>query len=786
MKRVTIIVSIISLYSVSGCQNRADASGTPATGSAKPALEKKPATAPESPPRTVAAALVSVENPLGEARKSETIVIPVSDIEKFWLEPSKTLVVDEAGKPVLSQLVDMDGDEAVDELVFQTDFAPNQKKTFTLRPGARPSPAPNEHRVYGRFVRERFDDFAWENDRIARRMYGPALETWVREPLTSSGIDAWVKRTPKLVINDWYMTGDYHKDRGEGADLYSVGKTRGCGGTGVWANGKLAVSKNFKSSRVFANGPIRLVFELEYAPWDASGTKVSETKRIVLDAGKSFERFESRLKAQGKNAPLEIGIGIAKHAGGTAEYDRDSGALVSWEPIKGNNGQFGCAIIVGSEKQPRQEQGDTDFLLVARADDENKLAYHGGFAWDRSGEVKDLPSFAKRVQQVARELRSPIRVSVAATADAVPWSARTCDTLMDRHPSVLTDEWDYDTGMELRGFEQVWLSTKKRKYFDYVKRTIDGIVEPSGVIKGYQLEKYNIDMINMGKVLFALRDDAKNERDKQRYEKALHLLRSQMKDQPRTKAGGFWHKKIYPHQMWLDGLYMAAPFLTKYALVFDEPALIDDVAHQITLIERLTRDAKTGLLYHGHDESKEQRWADPKTGRSPNFWGRAMGWYSMALVDVLELMPEQHPKRPAVLAVFRRLAAAVAAVQDPDKGVWWQILDAPKRDKNYLEASASSMFVYALAKGVNNGWLDEKYRTVATRGYDGILSQFVDIDEKGRLDLKNVCKVAGLGGKPYRDGSYAYYTSTEVVKNDPKGVGAFILASVERDKMDGR
>ncbi|HEV8247918.1 MAG TPA: glycoside hydrolase family 88 protein, partial [Polyangiaceae bacterium] len=172
------------------------------------------------------------------------------------------------------------------------------------------------------------------------------------------------------------------------------------------------------------------------------------------------------------------------------------------------------------------------------------------------------------------------------------------------------------------------------------------------------------------------------------------------------------------------------------------------------------------------------------TGTSPNFWGRSVGWYSMALVDVLEFLPKNHPKRAALLAVLERLAAAIAAAQDPMKSVWWQVLDAPKRPKNYLEASASSMFVYALAKGVKNGWLDRaKYGPVATRGYRGIVSEFVEVDAKGRLDLKKVCKVAGLGGNPYRDGSYDYYTSTEVVSNDPKGVGAFILASVEMNQL---
>jgi unsaturated rhamnogalacturonyl hydrolase len=282
-------------------------------------------------------------------------------------------------------------------------------------------------------------------------------------------------------------------------------------------------------------------------------------------------------------------------------------------------------------------------------------------------------------------------------------------------------------------------------------------------------------------VLFPLLAQATDLKDRERYKKAIFQLRAQLKAHPRTADGGFWHKNIYPHQMWLDGIYMASPFLAQFANVFDEPAALDDVAAQILLAEKHMRDTKSGLLYHGWDESKTQGWADPKTGRSPQFWGRAMGWYAMAVVDVLEQLPKNHPKRAAVLGVLKRLAEAIASVQDKATGVWWQVLDAAGRDKNFPEASASAMFVYALSKGVRNGWLERKrYEAVAARGYEGLLRQFVAVDDRGQVTVKGICKVAGLGGKPYRDGSYAYYTSTEVVANDPKGVGAFILASAER------
>jgi unsaturated rhamnogalacturonyl hydrolase len=251
-----------------------------------------------------------------------------------------------------------------------------------------------------------------------------------------------------------------------------------------------------------------------------------------------------------------------------------------------------------------------------------------------------------------------------------------------------------------------------------------------------------------------------------------------------TSENGFWHKQIYPYQMWLDGIYMASPFYAEFGKMVGEPAAFDDVARQITLIERHSRDAKTGLLYHGWDESKQQPWADRKTGCSPCFWGRALGWYAMAIVDVLDNLPHDHAQRPAILAVFARLAAAVAQVQDKASGLWYQVLDQGQHEGNYLEASGSGMFVYALAKAVRLGIVDASYLDIARRGYQGLVSRLIVVDDQGLLNLEKVCGAAGLGGNPYRDGSYAYYVNERIVRNDYKGVGPFILASVEIEQTN--
>jgi unsaturated rhamnogalacturonyl hydrolase len=365
------------------------------------------------------------------------------------------------------------------------------------------------------------------------------------------------------------------------------------------------------------------------------------------------------------------------------------------------------------------------------------------------------------------------------TTKDLEWSVRMADSIMERHP-LLSQRWHYEPGVALLALRQVWLKTGEQEYYDYIKRNIDGFVSPDGSIRTYRLEEYNLDQINEGKLLFTLYETTGDER----YKKAAFLLREQLRTQPRTNVGGFWHKQIYPHQMWLDGIYMASPYFAEFARWFDEPEGFDEAARQTLVIEEHTRDPETGLLYHAWDESKSQKWADPDTGCSPHFWARAIGWYAMAIPDVLDHFPEDHPQRDRLLAVFRGLVSGITDLQDRSSGVWYQILDQGGRDGNYLEASASCMFVYALAKGVRRGHLDQDALEAARRGYDGILKQFVTVGDSGFVNLHGICSVGGLGGNPYRDGSFEYYTSEKVISNEYKGVGAFILASVEMERTE--
>jgi unsaturated rhamnogalacturonyl hydrolase len=344
-----------------------------------------------------------------------------------------------------------------------------------------------------------------------------------------------------------------------------------------------------------------------------------------------------------------------------------------------------------------------------------------------------------------------------------------------RNENGQPSQWSYEQGVVLKGIEGVWLSTGDGRYFSFIQKGMDNFVNADGSIRTYKAEDYNLDNINSGKILLLLYKVTGQDK----YRKAAALLREQLKNHPRTSDGGFWHKKIYPNQMWLDGLYMAEPFYAEYAATFHEQSAFDDIAKQFILMESHARDPRTGLLYHGWDESKQQRWADPATGHSPNFWDRAMGWYAMALVDTLEFFPRTHPERAELIAIFNRLAKAVAKYQDTKTGLWYEVVDKGSEKGNYLEASGSSMFVYALAKGVRDGYLPASYLSVAKHGYNGLTSEFIKTDANGETNLDGTVSVAGLGGNPYRDGSYQYYLSERVVRDDPKGIGAFLMASNE-------
>lgn len=360
---------------------------------------------------------------------------------------------------------------------------------------------------------------------------------------------------------------------------------------------------------------------------------------------------------------------------------------------------------------------------------------------------------------------------------------RFADSEMKRAPEA----WQLDHGKRLYfGYGQgvstlamlkVWKETGDDKYLDYVVEWADTLINNEGEIHLYRVETYNIDYINSGKVLFDVYSETGNEK----YKLAMDRLVNQMKNHPRTHEGVFWHKLIYPHQIWLDGLYMGSPFLAQYAVTFNKPEMIDDVMNQFIITAKHTYDEATGLYYHAWDESRNQLWANNETGQSPNFWGRSIGWWFMALVDVLDYIPADHPQRPELINMIQGLADTLPRYQD-ETGLWYQILDQGDREGNYLEASVSSMFMYSIAKAVNKGYIDTKYRAIAEKAYDGLMKELIVVNEDNTLTLTQCNSVGGLGGNPYRDGSFEYYISEKIRDNDSKATGPFIMGCLELGK----
>lgn len=355
------------------------------------------------------------------------------------------------------------------------------------------------------------------------------------------------------------------------------------------------------------------------------------------------------------------------------------------------------------------------------------------------------------------------------------------DSEMSRHPLATTvdfqsyPKWGYSAGLELYSIYKAGDQTKNQKYIDYAVSYIDTLVNEKGIIKGYNLSNFNIDQINAGKLVFMMY----HKDPTQRLKNVLDTLRQQMRLHPRTSDGSFWHKKIYPHQVWLDGLYMAGPFLAEYAKTFNEPALFDDVALQIVQVAKIMKDPKTGLYFHGWDESKEQRWSNPQTGLSPNFWSRSMGWYLMATVDVLDFMPADHPSRPEMIKIVKDLLDSLDNFRDSKSGMWYQVTNMGDRKGNYLESSGSAMFIYTMKKAALKGYLDKSYLKKSNKLYTQFTKQFVEYHEDGTISLTNCCEVSGLGGSGrYRDGSFEYYISEPIRNNDAKTVGPFIQMSL--------
>jgi len=376
-------------------------------------------------------------------------------------------------------------------------------------------------------------------------------------------------------------------------------------------------------------------------------------------------------------------------------------------------------------------------------------------------------------------------VAWTAAKHEEPWSERIARSFLSMHPDSISypaelksRKWNYEQGVIMEAFFHLWKETGDSEYVRYIKKNLDHYVDSDGTIHTYRFGEYQLDNITPGKALLRMYDFT----GEKKYRVAADTLRRQLAEQPRTSEGGFWHKKIYPYQMWLDGMYMAEPFYGLYSRMTNDSMAFDDITKQFILCARHCFDHKSGLYFHGWDESKQQRWANPETGCSPNLWGRSIGWYAMGLVDVLEYIPKHHPQRQALLKILNDVCKNLLPMRDEKTKLWYLIVDKPNEKGNYLESSASAMFAYIFAKGANRGYLPVEFRLRAEETFNGLLNHLIKVDSSGIVHLEHVCSVAGLGGNPYRDGSLAYYAGEPQRTDDFKGYGPFLLAAIELEK----
>ncbi|SET66220.1 unsaturated rhamnogalacturonyl hydrolase [Natronincola peptidivorans] len=360
----------------------------------------------------------------------------------------------------------------------------------------------------------------------------------------------------------------------------------------------------------------------------------------------------------------------------------------------------------------------------------------------------------------------------------LPMYIQLADSTIKRY-SDLSDKWDHEYGVVLKGMEDVWRLTGDTKYYEFILKSIEPNISEEGNINGYDMEAYELDNINTGRLLFSLYDETK----KEKYKKAAYVLKSQLENHPRTSFGNFLHKKQFKDIIFIDSVYMGLVFCGQFGKVFNDLDALNDAVNQIINAAKFNQNKENGLLVQGYNETKTEMWANSETGLSQSYWGRGLGWYSVGLVEILEYLPVNHPKRGELLEIFQKLMEGVVKVQD-ESGVWWQVVDQGDKAGNYLEASASSMFTYALAKGVRLGYLDDNYKAAALKAYNGLVKEFIEVDASGEAHLNHTCKSGGLGVKDYRNGSFESYACEATGIDDHKGVGTFLMAGVQIELLN--
>lgn len=628
-----------------------------------------------------------------------------------------------------------------------------------------------------------------------------------------NGFDIFGKKTSAMVLPNVGLDGyeSYHQMADWGADILKVGQSLGMGGFGYW-NGKKAVLVSDvaeRSTTIKSDGPIHASFVLDYKGWKTGATTVDAgtvdlLATLSMQAGSPMVDVALETSVT-SGRPDNLAVGLVRHPEAEVMMgDLDvTGEAWSYLATFGRQTLFegdhlGMVLLFRRMDLVEQTQDEASQVLVLRPRGK-KVSYAFGALWSgQKGGVQtreELKAFLEA--EVERRTLSPrIRLKTEASRGArdlspIQISTRLAESEMARRGDSLShggwdaltsrpSSWNYTTGLLMQAMDDLSAAVGDPRFADFARRTIDSYLTGDGTIRGYDAGEFNIDHINSGKMLQRLWAQD----PEPRYRAAIAALAAQLAKHPRTSEGAFWHKQRYPHQLWLDGVYMGMPFLAGVGVAEGDGHKVEEAVREFTLARSHMRDPRSGLYYHAWDESKKQNWADPKTGLSRFFWGRGLGWYAMALVDILDVIPpEKTELRKPLLAMIPELAESLVRHQD-STGVWFQILDMPEEPGNYREASASAMFTYFLAKAINKGYLPASYEPAARKAYAGLVDEFVSVHADGSLHLTNVVEVGGLGYG--RDGSYRYYMSERVIDNDPKGVGPAIMAGIQMSELAKR
>jgi rhamnogalacturonyl hydrolase YesR len=794
---------------------------------------------PEPLPAPFAAPLatVAITNPADQARPDEIVRIALEDLGPAvaGVDPS-ALVARLDGRTIPSQTIDLDGDGKEDVLALLvqlpsaeavTIHVTNEPAVAAAQAFPKRTQAELSTRLGGEWVDGiyengaaftnvtevvfdgqlkdhnwfmRYEGPGWESDLVGYRLY---LDH-------RNGIDVFGKKTSAMVLQDVGLEDyeQYHHDAPWGMDILKVGNALGFGGFGAW-DGERAhrVSETVRTSaRIVENGPVFSSFRIDYEGWSTPEGELDLSAVLGIGAGSYLTEANLTVGDRAVFDELRLVTGIPKHEG--VEWLRGETDIPNeaWTYLAGYGAQslagdqLGLAIFV--QKGRFGGFAEDEFNRLVRLKPRGDTAsYRFGAVWQASAEeAADRDAFKAwleaTVARLNREARvsvdSPIRTAALSmhppAEDPLVWTRALADSVVARRGNSLSfgqynpegagdARWTYTTGLLAYALDRVGESVGDKTYQRWAADTISSFVQADGTVETYRPETFNIDQINSGKMLLRLWQQTGEER----YRIAAEHLLEQLANHPKTSEGAFWHKKIYPHQVWLDGVYMGAPFYSEAGRLMNRSEWQDAMVHEFLIVEKHLRDPQTGLYFHGWDESKSMFWADSETGLSEEFWGRGLGWYAMAIVDVLDTLDPESEGAAELRRQLADLAEALIAVQDDETGVWWQILDQPGKPGNFLESSASSMFVYTLARGINQGYLDKKYAAAARRGYVGLVEQFFLLEADHSVTLTGVCEVAGLGFG--RDGSYDYYMGTPIVQNDPKGLGPALLCGPEIERL---